>query len=92
MTITGLTGGHLNALRFHDGVRYSADISIGLDRVYIDGVVFSPEVLRFLADMVDRVGRHDMTDCHWIDCPEHKCEYTMAHTRNWCGRPTCREA
>lgn len=92
-----LTGQHPEMLRYiHD--HGSSAVTVGRGAVYIDGVCYPAGMLRFLADLASGTDAHGyprthvMSECYWVDCPEHKCEYTMSHTRNWCGRPTCRES
>lgn len=74
------------------GEAVTVSVSVQPGRVLIDGVLFHPGTLRFLAQLAEADMQHLMSECFWVDCPEHKCEYTMSHTRDWCYRPTCREA
>lgn len=90
--MTGFTG-H-SPFQFITGERgfRQTNVAVSPGRVLIDYVEFSPAELRFLAQMAEGATEHLMSECYWVDCPEHSCEFTMSHTRNWCGRPTCREA
>lgn len=97
MTEPRLTGRTAFLMSYDDDVSDVVTVSAQPNAVYIDGVLFRPQMLRFLADLAetDRHGNqvpHTMSQCYWVDCPEHKCEYTMSHLRDTCGRPTCRES
>lgn len=94
----GLQGDNQMALRYVDRNGHSVLISAGYNMVIIDHVRYDPALLRFLASLADSGGlygyqrQHLMSECYWVDCPEHRCEYTMSHLRDFCGRPTCRES
>lgn len=89
--MTGFTGHSPLLFRPADS-QHNTPLTVTPGRVYISGVPFTAAELRFLAQMAEGATEHLMSECYWVDCPEHRCEYTFSHTRNWCGRPTCREA
>ena len=83
-----LTGNHPMALRYTDRNGNASRVSVGRDAVYIDGVMYTTDILKGLAELAG--GSHLMSECVWEDCPEHACPYDHSHTQNLCGRPTCR--
>lgn len=90
-----LTGTNPVALRYFANPYHDPQVNVGVGRdlVLIDGVPYEPALLRFLADLAEGHGRdHLMDECYWRDCPQHECPYDHSHTRQWCGRPTCRES
>lgn len=85
-----LTGQHPIMLRYTDGNDNNVTVSVGSDTVLIGGVIFPVWMLNGLIELAS--GNHTMSDCVWAECPEHACPFDHSHTRNWCGRPTCRES
>lgn len=99
-----LTGGHPIQLTYTDRYGGPVEVSVSLGRVRFDtpegsgGAWFTADALHFLADLASRqeeeelVHPHLMSECYWVQCPQHECPYTQSHTRSLCGRPTCRQA
>lgn len=65
-----------------------------------DGILLE-EVLEALAEEDPERIREELVQVaavcvNWLECldrrAEDACPYTHAHTRHWCGRPTCRES
>lgn len=88
MSRARLTGDYPIMLMYTDSRGAEASVSVGQDMVIINGTVFSAHMLVGLAELAS--GAHTMYDCVWDNCPEHACPYDHSHTRNFCGRPTCR--